>query len=181
MCCFLFRNPLIFLCLCMKNYRKNYRKHRDPNIKPTASDAYQHKFHEISIDPMDLDDFDVTRGLGQHFLNIALTEKFYELQAKLVAAVKRIINKQLTKHQAEILYRTMDGYTQLEIADKLGICQTSVFKSLHGNMVYEDGVQTKTHGGSLVKLKRLCDEDAEILEILAEMAEVRGTSVTDFY
>ena len=159
---------------------KNYKAQRAS--KPNHSDRYQHKFNEISVDPVQMDDFDISRGLGQHVIKSAISNEFYDLQEKLIVAVKRIIDTQLTKHQATVIYMILDGYTQQEIADHIGICQTSVFKSLYGNQIYCEGPRNGMfHGGSYKRLKALCSEDAEIIEILERMEEVRGMTPFDYY
>jgi len=159
---------------------KNYKAQRAS--KPNRSDRYQHKFLEVLIDPVDMDDFDTSRGLGNHIIKSAISNEFYDLQAKLIVAVKRIIDTHLTPHQANVIYMVLDGYTQLEIAQHIGICQTSVFKSLYGNQIYIAGPKYGTfYGGSYKRLKTLCSEDAEIIEILERMKEVRGLVPFDYY
>ena len=60
--------------------------------------------------------------------------------------------KYLTTKQRKILDLTLEGLTQTEIADKLGLDQSSITKALYGNDVYEAGIKVR-YGGMVNKLK----------------------------
>lgn len=79
--------------------------------------------------------------------------------------------KELTERQREIVEGIyIKGYNQTDLANKLGVHQTTVHKTLHGNVVhYKDKTHPcngKRYGGSLPKLKRMMMEDGEVIGLL---------------
>jgi len=151
------------LILSGNNIQRGY------SMKKNKSDSYQYKIVEISVDPNILGDFQSNQGLrGQ--LNMAkYSDKFLELRQKLMGEVIRIINSSLTKRQTEVVTLRLEGLTQSQIADKLGVHQTTVHKLLQGNIDYSNG--KKRYGGAIKKLKKICKKDEKVLLILKEKEE----------
>ena len=140
--------------------------------KKNKSDSYQYKIVEIAVDPAILNDFPFFEGLGYQ-LNVArYSERFYELRQELMIEVLRIIKINLTRRQCEVVTLRLEGKTQIQIADELGIHQTTVHKLLMGNIDYTNG--KKRYGGAIKKLKKMCAKDDKVLEILEEMEELRS-------
>lgn len=140
--------------------------------KRNKSDAYQYKIIEISVDPAIMNDFPLVESLGAQ-LNLAkYSERFDELREQLLKEVVRLINTRLTRRQAEVITLRLEGKTQIQIADELGIHQTTVHKLLMGNIDYSNG--KKRYGGAIKKLKKLCIKDKDIQEILIEMDDLRA-------
>jgi DNA-binding CsgD family transcriptional regulator len=145
--------------------------------KKNKSDSYQHKIVEITVDPVVLNDFPLYNGLGAQ-LNLAMySEDFYELRQQLMDEVMRIITTSLTKRQAEVVLLRLEGKTQTQIADELGIHQTTVHKLLMGNIDYANG--KKRYGGAIKKLKKICAKDERVLDILCQMEELRNREPLD--
>jgi DNA-binding CsgD family transcriptional regulator len=145
--------------------------------KKNKSDFYQHKIVEISVDPSVLNDFPLNDGLGM-VLNLSkFSEEFYELRQQLIKEVLRIVNTELTKRQSEVVNLRLQNMTQIQIAEKLGIHQTTVHKLLMGNIDYVNG--KKRYGGAMKKLKKLCTKDKKILEMLKKMEELRAIGPLD--
>jgi len=88
-----------------------------------------------------------------------------------------IVETLLTDRQKEIMKLSADGYTQMEIAKKLNVNQSSIVKSLRGNSSYlpsyNDNKKVVIYGGAYKKLKALVAKDPEIIEILKKMDEIR--------
>ncbi len=140
--------------------------------KKNKSDSYQYKIVEIAVDPTVLNDFPFVESLGSQ-LNLAkYSEEFYDLRQRLMKEVLRIINSCLTKRQCEVVTLRLQGKTQIQIADQLGIHQTTVHKLLMGNIDYANG--KKRYGGAIKKLKKICKKDEQVLSILREMDELRA-------
>jgi predicted XRE-type DNA-binding protein len=140
--------------------------------KRNKSDSYQYKIVEITVDPTIMNDFPLMDSLGSQ-LNLAkYSERFYELRQQLMKEVLRIINTNLTERQCEVVTLRLQGKTQIQIAEQLGIHQTTVHKLLMGNIDYANG--KKRYGGAIKKLKKICYKDEKILEILGEMESVRA-------
>jgi len=146
--------------------------------KKNKSDSYQWKIVEIPIDPAILNDFQLAEGLGAQVNLAAYSERFYELRQELMVEVLRIIGTNLTRRQAEVVKLRLEGKTQIQIAEQLGIHQTTVHKLLMGNIDYANG--KKRYGGAIKKLTKICFKDEKILGILAEMAELRAKDPLDF-
>lgn len=139
--------------------------------KKNKSDSYQHKIVEISVDPFMLSDFPMTNGLGAQ-LNLAKhSEEFHELKEKLIEEIHRIIHENLTTRQAEVILLRLQGKTQMEIADKLHIHQTTVHKLISGNLDYKH--DRKRYGGAIKKIKKICEQDKKIQEILENIRELK--------
>lgn len=139
--------------------------------KKNKSDSYQHKIVEISVDPSILGDFPFDDGLGT-ILNLSKhSEEFYAMKQELLKEVLRIVRTELTIRQAEVVTLRLQGLTQIQIADKLGVHQTTIHKLLMGNIDYANG--RKRYGGAIKKLRKICAKDLKVLEILSKMEELR--------
>ena len=60
----------------------------------------------------------------------------------------------------------------MEIAKKLKVNQSSITKSLHGNVDYHSNGKT-VYGGSKKKLNKIIQNDPKILDILQRMNKIR--------
>ena len=147
--------------------------------KKNKSDSYQYKIVEIAVDPAILNDFPLVDSLGAQ-LNLAkYSEEFYELRQQLMKEVLRIINTNLTERQCEVVTLRLQGLTQIQIAEQLGVHQTTVHKLLMGNIDYTNG--KKRYGGAIKKLKKVCSKDKEVMRILEKMEEMRGWDLSDIW
>jgi predicted transcriptional regulator len=100
-------------------------------------------------------------------------EELKELQDQLISKIKEVINTCLTERQREVMIRTyMEQRTQMEVADMLGVCQTTVHKIISGNIDYSNG--GRRYGGALKKIKKICETDQEVVQILARLEEIKG-------
>jgi len=95
------------------------------------------------------------------------------LTEDLLERVTELIETRLTDRQTEVVQKIFfEQKTQMEVADSLGLCQTTIHKILKGNIDYANG--RKRYGGALKKLKKLCDSDLEIQNILNKIQEIRA-------
>lgn len=139
--------------------------------KRNKSDSYQHKIVEISVDPFIIGDFPISNGLGAQ-LNLAKhSEEFHELKEQLIEEIYRIINENLTPRQAQVMLLRLQGKTQMEIAEQLQIHQTTCHKLISGNLDYKHN--RKRYGGAIKKLKKVCEQDKKIQEILENIRELK--------
>jgi hypothetical protein len=65
----------------------------------------------------------------------------------------------------------LQGRTQVEIGQRLGIHQTTVHKTISGVIDYKNG--GACYGGAIKKLRKMCLRDDRVLAILRRMEEVR--------
>lgn len=101
-----------------------------------------------------------------------LRERYLDAKERLRIAFWRLVDEQLTDRQREVMKLYCAGYTQIEIARKLNVNQSSITKSINGNCDYRNG--KRIYGGAKKKLRRLVDKDPEIKEIIAELAEINA-------
>lgn len=100
-------------------------------------------------------------------------DELKDLEDDLKKAFWRVVSSLLTDRQKEVIELYSDGLTQMEIAKKLNVNQSSITKSLNGNVDYKQGKNKVSYGGSIRKLKKIIENDDEIKEILAKIAECR--------
>lgn len=98
-------------------------------------------------------------------------EVLIELEDQLKKEFWRVVDTLLTPRQREVIRLYADGYTQMEIAKMLNVNQSSITKSLNGNVDYKNG--KKIYGGARKKIRKIIENDEKIKEILNRMREVR--------
>ncbi len=134
------------------------------------SDKYQHILLELLCDPSLLVEISEARGMSGILNSSIYNEELYDLKDKLNSAFWRIIRAELTDRQCEVIELYADGYTQTEIAKKLGVNQSSITKSINGNCDYKNG--KRVYGGAKKKLRKIADTDPEIQDLLYRIAEI---------
>lgn len=108
-----------------------------------------------------------------HRLNpFEYNEELLDLEDQLKVEFWRIVNTLLTPRQKEVIKLYADGYTQMEIAKMLNVNQSSITKSLNGNVDYKNG--KKVYGGAKKKINKIIENDDKIKEILTKMATLRN-------
>jgi predicted DNA-binding protein YlxM (UPF0122 family) len=144
----------------------------DRDFTKNRSDRYQHVLVEASCSPDMLAEFSDSRGIAGMVNSPNYDEELFDLQDKLRGELWRIIRTKLTKRQCEVIELYAQGLTQIEIAKKLNVNQSSITKSINGNCDYRNG--KKVYGGAKKKLRRLADQDEEIQGILTRINELQG-------
>jgi DNA-directed RNA polymerase specialized sigma subunit len=101
----------------------------------SKSSNSQYLYREVVVDPVIL----ATVYLGDakyQSHEVELMEEFKELQDDLVTRVMEVINTQLTERQREVMIKTyIEQRTQMEVADLLGVCQTTIHKIISGTSI----------------------------------------------
>lgn len=98
-------------------------------------------------------------------------ENLIELEEQLKKEFWRVVDTLLTPRQKQVIRLYADGYTQMEIAKMLNVNQSSITKSLNGNVDYKNG--KKVYGGARKKIKKIIEMDDKIKSILEQMRAVR--------
>ena len=98
-------------------------------------------------------------------------ENLIELEEQLKKEFWRVVDTLLTPRQKQVIRLYADGYTQMEIAKMLNVNQSSITKSLNGNVDYKNG--KKVYGGARKKIKKIIEMDDKIKSILEQMQAVR--------
>lgn len=136
------------------------------------SDSYQYRIIEIAIDPFILSDFPSEDGLGAQANSAGYSEELADLRQQLIKEVRRLIKSALTKRQSQVMSMRLQGKTQVEIGQKLGIHQTTVHKTISGNIDYNNN--GACYGGAIKKLRKMCFRDEKVIAILRRIEEVRA-------
>ena len=134
------------------------------------SDDIQHKYREILIDPDVMSGFNLTTTIASQ--DFEKNDELAELTEQLIKEIHGLINNSLTSRQSEVVKKIyFEQKTQMEVADSLGLCQTTIHKILKGNLDYSNG--GKRYGGALKKLKKLCMSNERISQIINRIDELR--------
>lgn len=144
----------------------------DRDFTKNRSDRYQFVLVEASCSPDMLAEFSNMRGIAGLINNINYDEELFALQDQLKTELWRIIKTKLTKRQCEVIELYAEGLTQIEIANKLHVNQSSITKSMNGNCDYRNG--KKVYGGAKKKLRKLADQDPVIQNILMRISELQS-------
>lgn len=141
-------------------------------VRKNKSDSYQYRIIEIAIDPFILSDFPSEDGLGAQANSSGYSEELAELRQQLIKEVRRLIKSVLTKRQTQVMNLHLQGKTQVEIGQKLGIHQVTVHNTIRGIIDYNNG--GARYGGAIKKLRKMCFRDERVLAILKRIEEVRA-------
>ncbi len=98
-------------------------------------------------------------------------EDLIELEEQLKKEFWRVVDTLLTDRQRQVIRLYADGYTQMEIAKMLNVNQSSITKSLNGNVDYKNG--KKIYGGARKKIRKIVENDDKIKDILSKMRDLR--------
>lgn len=139
--------------------------------KPNRSDKYQYKYAEIQVSDEFMNLY--TNEENAHLDNVRHSEEYIELNNAATALIIDIMtnDKQFTKNQRTVSKMKASGMTQAEIATELGCNQSSVVKTLLGNVDYSDGKRVM-YGGVAKKLKRVLKESEKFRTIIKKLYEM---------
>ncbi len=130
------------------------------------SDHYQPYFNELPFSNEMMAEFTENSRMSA---NSSYNEELLDLKDQLKEEFWRLVEL-LTDRQKQVIKLYSEGYTQMEIAKKLGVNQSSITKSLRGNCDYRNG--RKVYGGAERRLKKLMAKDERIQEIFKRIAEI---------
>lgn len=139
--------------------------------RKNRSDAYQVYFHESSCSNEMLASFSNDDSMNKRLNPFDYDEDILVLEDELKVEFWRIVDSLLTARQKEVIHLSSEGKTQMEIAKILNVNQSSVTKSLNGNVDYKNG--KKTYGGTKRKISKIIQGDKKIIEILNKIKELR--------
>jgi len=153
--------------------------------RDNRSNHYQHLFAETACSNEMMEAFSNEFSLYNRLNPFEYNEELMDLEEQLRKEFWRIVETQLTERQKAVIKLCAEGKTQMEIAKMLNVNQSSITKSINGNVDYgkkndadaenrKTPQKSKVYGGSRKKLRRLLEEDPKVRAILAKMAEVRA-------
>ena len=135
------------------------------------SDKYQYILLETVCSNDMMEAFCNEDGIYNRLNPFGYNEDLIELEDQLKIEFWRVVNTLLTSRQREVIRLYADGYTQMEIAKMLNVNQSSITKSLNGNVDYKNG--KRIYGGARKKIRKIIELDDKIKDILAKMRAVR--------
>ena len=139
--------------------------------KTNRSNGYQHLFTEQPYSNEMMAEFSEAQGLVENY-NPEDREQLLVLREELRLAFWALAKEHLTARQYQVIELLAQGFTQIEIAKKLHVNQSSITKSVNGNCDYRNG--RKIYGGARKKLRRLSDKDPKIQEIITQIADIHS-------
>lgn len=150
----------------------SFNKYRNfMDRKKNRSDRYQPMFAEMPYSNDMMAEFSESLGMYEQY-RPEDREKLMDLRAALKEQFWRLVEEELTDRQAQVIKLYAQGFTQIEIAKKLNVNQSSITKSINGNCDYRNG--KKVYGGARKKLRKLAESDERIQEILRDMADIHS-------
>ena len=141
------------------------------NKRRNRSDSYQHILLESCFSNEMLEAFSNEDSIYFKLNPFHYDEDVMDLEDQLKAEFWRVIKTQLTARQCEVLEMSASGATQMEIAKKLNVNQSSITKSINGNVDYKNG--RRTYGGAKRKLIKIIESDEKIKELFEKLKEMR--------
>lgn len=139
--------------------------------RQNRSDKYQYILLETVCSNEMMETFCNEDSIYNRLNPFEYNENLIELEEQLKKEFWRVVDTLLTPRQREVIRLYADGYTQMEIAKMLNVNQSSITKSLNGNVDYKNG--KKVYGGARKKIRKIIEMDDKIKDILQKMAEVR--------
>jgi hypothetical protein len=140
--------------------------------KQTRSDRYRYLIVETYFSDEMLGKFANQDSLLSHLNPYQYDERLIDLKDQLHARVLEIIRTQCTTRQQQVFQLVfIDGYTQMETAKILNCNQSSITKSLNGNVDYQKN--EKVYGGLFHKLQKLTTNDSACQSILKQIEDLR--------
>jgi DNA-binding CsgD family transcriptional regulator len=139
--------------------------------RKNRSDSYQWVLLETVCSNDMMEAFCNEDSISARLNPFEYNEDLIELEEQLKKEFWRVVDTLLTSRQREVIRLYADGYTQMEIAKMLNVNQSSITKSLNGNVDYKNG--KKIYGGARKKIRKIIENDDKIKDILAKMAECR--------
>jgi DNA-binding CsgD family transcriptional regulator len=139
--------------------------------RKNRSDSYQQIFAERMVPNEMLESFSNEDGVFKRLNPFSYSDEIADLEDQLKKEFWRIVDTLLTPRQRDVIKLYADGYTQMEIAKMLNVNQSSITKSLNGNVDYKNGKQI--YGGSRKKLRKIIENDDRIKNILKRISELR--------
>ena len=138
------------------------------------SSSYQHLLVETSCSNEMMEAFCNEDSIYNRLNPFGYSEDILELDDLLKVEFWRIVKTCLTNRQRKVLELYTEGFTQMEIAKKLKINQSSINKSIRGNVNYMETGKKHVYGGTIRKIQKILETDEKIKEILKKMDEVRS-------
>lgn len=139
--------------------------------RKNRSDSYQYVLLEICCSHEMMGAFSNQDSIYHLLDPFYYDEEVDLLQDQLKEKFWEVVGTALTERQKEVIRMYCNNATQMEIAKKLKVNQSSITKSINGNVDYKKG--KRTYGGALKKIMKTLHQDEEVKKILDRIMELR--------
>ena len=139
--------------------------------RANRSDRYQYILLETACSNEMMEAFCNEDSISARLNPFAYNEDLIDLEEQLKIEFWRVVDTLLTPRQREVIKLYAEGHTQMEIAKMLDVNQSSITKSLNGNVDYKNG--KKVYGGARKKIRKIIETDDVIKTILKKMQACR--------
>lgn len=139
--------------------------------RPNRSARYQHLILETTCASELMEAFSNKESIEFKLDPFKHNERIMDLQDELKKEFWAVVEECLTDRQKQVIKLVCQEKTQMEIAKILGVNQSSITKSLHGNVDYKNG--RKIYGGASRKIIKHLETNTKVQEILKEINELR--------
>jgi len=148
----------------------NLKEEVNMERRPNRSDKYQYLINEVTITNEFMESFSNVSSIS-HMLNpFEYSEELENAKEELKKEVWKLAKTVMTDNQFKIFGMLSQGLTQWEIAKILDVNQSSITKSVNGNIDYKNG--QKIYGGFMKKMKKAVSESPEIQNILNKISDL---------
>ena len=137
-------------------------------IRESRSAKYQYIFNELQVDEVSMLNYFNEDGL--HY-NGEYNEIIMDLQEDYNKRLWVLLRENLTENQLICTEALAEGLTQDELAKKLGLNQSSINKTMWGNVVYGDG-EPVHYGGVRRKMQAIAKDDEELMRIKLKILDL---------
>lgn len=170
----------------MRNQNKEDNNRPNGWINQCRSSKYQYLLIESPWKEAYDDLFTNADGLSGRVAQFQYSEQILDLQDRLFKRLFTLAKEHCTERQMTVINLLLDGYNQSEIANHLGIEQSTIAKTINGVGLYgknkdfrprgiaKYSAPAKKYGGFVKKLRAVADQDQEIQSILKDISELRN-------
>jgi len=141
------------------------------NNRVNRSSRYQYLLLETVCSNDMMEAFSNQESIGFRIDPFKHHEQIIDLQEELRKEFWKVVDACLTDRQKQVIKLVCENKTQMEIAKILGVNQSSITKSLHGNVDYKNG--RKVYGGASRKIIKSLETNEKVQEILTKINELR--------
>jgi len=141
------------------------------NLRTNRSSRYQFLILETVCSNDMMEAFSNQESIGFRIDPFKHQEEIIDLQEELRQEFWKVVDTCLTDRQKQVIKLVCEDKTQMEIAKILGVNQSSITKSLHGNVDYKNG--RKVYGGASRKIIKSLETNVKVQEILAKINQLR--------
>ena len=150
------------------------------NKRANRSDKYQYILLETACSNEMMEAFCNEDSIYDRLNPNHYDEDLIDLEEELKVEFWRVVDTLLTPRQKQVIRLYADGYTQQEIAKILCVNQSSITKSINGNVDYTSkGIgkgknkDKRVYGGTRKKIRKIIENDPKIKDILDKIQQIR--------